>query len=333
MKLPVKNVSRLLRIVGLKLKDASPEIMTISGIIVGGACVVTACKATLKAQPKVVEAKERISELEKKDENKTQTAEEQKKQKAEIVKVKVDTAIDICKVYAVPAACGVLSIALTWTGNRVLRKRLVASTAAYVALAKSYNEYRKRLIADLGVEKDREYMYGQKVEKVTSVDAETGEVTEKTVVKKVGEPISPYARMFVEGIWDNEAMCWTWKNPNWKQNAYLNKIFLKSVEREANERLERDGFLFLNDVYRMLGFPLTYEGQMVGWLAKDSGGADGYVDFGIFDSKHMIPGNDAFLNEVNCDAFLDFNVDGEIISDLALFYGPEYTQKLCAYRM
>ena len=84
-----------------------------------------------------------------------------------------------------------------------------------------------------------------------------------------------------------------------------------------NRKLDLNGYVFLNDVYRALGFESTPYGAVVGWYKSknmdEMSGRDGFVDFGIFN-----PDNErarAFVNGYERSILLDFNVDG-IIYDL-----------------
>ena len=103
-------------------------------------------------------------------------------------------------------------------------------------------------------------------------------------------------------------------------HGYLkNLTFIKSIQCFANDRLRAEGHLFLNDVYRMLGFPDTSEGQIVGWIwdpkneLSDNG--DSYIDFGIFDSCFRKAEVRDFINGYEPCIWLDFNVDG-VVYDL-----------------
>ena len=46
-------------------------------------------------------------------------------------------------------------------------------------------------------------------------------------------------------------------------------FFLNALIKCANELLKFRGFLFLNDVYDMLGYARTKTGQFLGWRAGD----------------------------------------------------------------
>lgn len=111
---------------------------------------------------------------------------------------------------------------------------------------------------------------------------------------------SQYARFFDEGC------------PGWTKDSEYNLSFLKIQQQYANDILKSRGYIFLNDVYVMLGMPRTKAGQVVGWIYNEKNPVgDNYVDFGIFDDC-----NRDFVNGYKTFALLDFNVDGCILDAL-----------------
>lgn len=349
MKLPFNLGSKLFR-AGMALKAVSPELCVAGSILFGIGCVVTSCIATVKSEPTVKDAKERVEEIrdrvtyEPDKENEGETVETHslvpvkdlsKDDQMKVQAIRVNTVVTIVKNYAIPAALGIVSIALNIGGNRILRRNLAATSMALAGMTKSFDEYRKRVIADLGKDKDQEYMYGVKKRTEVEIDPETGEVvTEKVAYYKedLGN-ISPYARYFDEGDWDDKNKRWIHKNYVWRDDPWMNQKNLRSIEKELNCQLIRDGFLFLNDVYRKLGLPLSIDGQIVGWNYYGQGG-DHAVSFGVFDDDpRQLPCNKAFVEGKTAVALLDFNVDGPIINDLENFFGADMARKLVAYRM
>lgn len=114
------------------------------------------------------------------------------------------------------------------------------------------------------------------------------------------EIVSPYARFF------------DCDNPNWHNSIDYNLMWLKSVEHLASDRLAIHGFIFLNDVYDMLGMPRSKAGQLVGWIYDEKNPiGDNYVDFGIYEKR-----NSSFVNGFGKSILLDFNVDGNILDHL-----------------
>ena len=91
----------------------------------------------------------------------------------------------------------------------------------------------------------------------------------------------------------------------WTKDKKYNLIFLKRQESLFNDLLRSRGYLFLRDVYKELGIPITKESCIVGW---------------IYDEKNNIIGDNfvAFdIHETNSSNYIvDFNVDGEIIDRL-----------------
>ena len=64
----------------------------------------------------------------------------------------------------------------------------------------------------------------------------------------------------------------------------MNLMFLRRQQDAATDRLKANGYLFLNDVYDMLGIQRTKAGQIVGWVYDEKNPiGDNYVDFGIYD--------------------------------------------------
>lgn len=146
---------------------------------------------------------------------------------------------------------------------------------------------------------------GNDVKISTETEKETMESTESTIEKEesdVKPDVSDYARFFDESC------------TGWEKDAEYNLVFLNMQQNYANEKLHRQGYLFLNDVYQMLGIPKTKVGQIVGWIYDEEHPiGDNYVDFGIYDLR-----NAEFVNGHKTTALLDFNVDGNILEYIDL---------------
>jgi hypothetical protein len=119
--------------------------------------------------------------------------------------------------------------------------------------------------------------------------------TETETVKEYSE----YARFFDES------------NQYWEKDAELNLMFIKQQENYANDLLKANGYLFLNDVYKMLGMSRTKAGQVVGWIYDDTSPVENKkVDFGIYREKAV-----DFLSGRTNVILLDFNV-GNILDKM-----------------
>ena len=96
------------------------------------------------------------------------------------------------------------------------------------------------------------------------------------------------------------------KCAGWSKYREDNLFFLKLIQENANIQLKAKGYLFLNEVYDMLGAPRTKLGQVCGWVYKENNPiGDNYVDLGI---DRNTKDNNVFI--------LDPNVDGCILDDM-----------------
>jgi hypothetical protein len=280
----------------LLLKKYSPEILTTVGILGMISTVVLASRATLKLAPIIEDIQDTKYEIDMcTDEEilQTGTYDKQARTKA-ISKVYVKAAVDISKLYGPTATLGVSSIASIIAAHGIMQRRTVAIAAAYKALESTFVEYRKRVISEIGEEKETDIRLGKKQTEVTD---EKGKTKKVTTVDPSG--ISPYARFFDE------------HSDNWSKTPEYNLLFLKSQQNYANDLLHSRGHVFLNDIYDMLGIPRSQAGQVVGWVISKDG--DNFIDFGLYD--HASEGAHLFVNGFETSILLDFNVDG-VIYDL-----------------
>lgn len=109
-----------------------------------------------------------------------------------------------------------------------------------------------------------------------------------------------YARFFDESC------------PAWSKDPEYNLVYLITQEKYANDKLRSQRYLFLNDVYDMLGIPRTKSGQTVGWIYDEENPVgDNHISFCIYSER-----NRDFVNGYESTCLLDFNVDGEILSKI-----------------
>lgn len=307
-KLEIMNtLSRKFGKTGLKLKKHSPEILVGVGIVGVVSSTIMACKATTKLDEVLAEPKEKIEKIHELMENpdmvpegKEYTEDDGKK---DLTIMYTQSAIKVVRLYAPAVALGTLSIAAILGGHHILRKRNVALAAAYATIDKSFKDYRGRVIERFGAELDKELKYNIKAAEVeeTVVDEKGKEKKVKNTVN-VADPnvYSEYSKFFDESC------------PGFTKDPEYNLMFLKDQQRYANDLLKSKGYLFLNDVYEMLGIPRTQAGQIVGWIYDEKNPiGDNFVDFGIYD-LHKEANRD-FVNGYERVILLDFNVDGDIL--------------------
>lgn len=299
------NFNRSINKTMFKVKKHSPEILVVTGVIGVVASAVMACKATTKISKISDEHKKQIDELHlalERGETKSGESYDVEDSKKDLTIIYAQTGLKYVKLYAPSVVLGALSIMAIVSSNNILRKRNVALAAAYTAVDKSFKNYRNRVVERFGKDLDRELRYNIKAKEVeeTIVDDDGKEKKiKKTVnVASLNEP-SDYARFFDE-------YC-----TGWTKDSEYNLGFLKAQQAYANNRLREQGYLYLNDVYDMLGIPKTKAGQVVGWIYDESNpDIDNYVDFGIYDLYDENKRD--FVNGREWSILLDFNVDGNI---------------------
>ena len=306
----VNKMTRKLYKVKFGLKKHSPEILVGAGVIGVVGASVMACKATLKVNAVVDEAKTNLHKIEEAGQKGVTEAGEvytEEDVKTETKIVYIQTGVKLAKLYALPVGLGVASIGAILGGHNILRKRNIAIATAYAGLMNDYKGYRSRVIERFGEQLDKELKYNLKTETVEeTVVNEDG--TEQTVKKEMqvmnsDVDLSQYdmfARFFDDGC------------TGWDKNPEYSLMFLNQQQNYANEKLKRQGYLFINDVYEMLGIPKTKEGQIHGWVYDEKNPVgDNFVDFGIY-NLHREKNRD-FVNGYERVILLDFNHDGNIL--------------------
>lgn len=293
--------------IGLILKKNSPKILMGVGIAGSVVSTVLACKATLKVKDILDEKNETVEQIHNCVEDETLDYNEEDKKK-DLTILYAQTGVKLAKLYLPSIALGALSIASIISGYKILNKRNVALAAAYTVVDKGFKNYRKNVVERFGEEVDRELRHNIKAKQIEEkyIDKDGNEKTRKKKVyeiaedKKPGEGISEYAKFFDE-----------WNTDEHSKDPEYNLMFLRKQQDYANEVLKHQGYLFLNEVYDMLGIPRTQAGQVVGWIYDENNPTgDNYVDFGIYD-LHDQQKRD-FVNGLERNILLDFNVDGVI---------------------
>lgn len=300
----MNNVTRTFNKVGFKFKKHSPEILVAAGVVGVVASGVMACKATTKLSGILEEHKEQTNQINNYVEEHGHTSEyNEEDQKKDLAIVYTQTGVKVAKLYAPAIILGAVSITAIVASNRILNRRNAALAAAYTVVDKGFKEYRGRVIERFGKELDRELRYNIKAKEVEEIVANedgTETVVKDTVDVATINTYSDYARFFDDGC------------IGWDKDPEFNLMFLRRQQDMANEKLRSTGYLFLNEVYDMLGIPRTKAGQCVGWVYDEKNPVgDNYVDFGIYNTHNEANRN--FVNGYERTILLDFNVDGNIL--------------------
>lgn len=301
----INKATRLLSSTQYQVKKHSPEILMVAGIagtIVG---TILACKATTKVSEIIEEKNKNVEDVHTclEDNTKEYTEEDSKK---DLTIIYAQTGVKLFKLYAPAIGVMALSFASIIAGHKVLKKRNIAIAAAYAAIDKGFKQYRKNVIEEFGEGVDQQMRFGLKSKEIKKKDKDGKTVKEKEYyIDPEGnslDNISEYARFFDAA------------SENFAKDPEYNMMFLRRQQDYANEMLKSRGHLFLNEVYDLLDIPRSKAGQVVGWVYDKNGNTkgDNYVDFGLYRNDQ---GTRRFVNGLEYNILLDFNVDG-VIYDL-----------------
>ena len=303
-------ITRALARAGRAIKNASPEIAIVAGTIGLVTAGVIACKETPKAMKVIEEHKEKMKAVDEGEEKgalvdgRSYSVEDARHDRALILK---QDGIQLVKHYAPAVVLASLSVVSIFAGGKILRNRLTTVTAAYGLLEQRFAKYRNNVIEKYGADIDKELRYKLKDE-ISEVQKDDGTTEVKEVKTCKYDGYSDYARIFDAS------------NPNWVKDGPRNLLFIENQQMYANDKLRIEGVLYLNDVYKMLGFPRSPEGQLVGWVYDPKNDAiDNFVDFGITEILRNKKELYSVMRDHDRDFILDFNCDGRIIDKMTHF--------------
>ena len=298
----INKATRLLSSTQYQVKKHSPEILMVAGIagtIVG---TVLACKATTKVSEIIEEKNKNVEDVHTCLEEKPNEYTEEDSKK-DLTIIYAQTGVKLFKLYAPAIGVMALSFASIIAGHKVLKKRNIAIAAAYAVVDKGFKQYRKNVIAEFGEDVDQRMRFSLKSKEIKKKDKDGKTVKEtEYYIDPDANPldnISEYARFFDAA------------SSNFAKDPEYNMMFLRRQQDYANEMLKSRGHLFLNEVYDLLDIPRSKAGQVVGWVYDKNGNTkgDNYVDFGLYRNDQ---GTRRFVNGLEYNILLDFNVDGVI---------------------
>lgn len=287
----------------LGVKKHSPEILVAVGVVGTVTSVVLACKATLKANDILGDAKHQLDTVHELEGEYAEAGRESEYSsedaKKDVRTIYIQTFVKVAKLYAPAAGLCIVSLGSMIASNRILQKRNAALAAAYIAVDKGFREYRERVVDKFGEAVDEQLRFGIKAEEVEKevTDEKTGKTkkVKQTLDVVNGDP-SGYVRYF------------TRSNPDWNDDEGAVLTFFRAQQCYANDKLRAIKHVTLNDVYNMLNFKDSKAGMVVGWRFDEvNPTGDNYIEFAV---KKVYLRNE--LGEFEEAYAVDFNVDGNI---------------------
>jgi len=327
----VTNAKALARTAGLWAKNHTPEIMMAGGTVAFVATVVTASRATIKAQDILEDHRDAMRDIKTAhaiSDNETYSEEDIKK---DTIAVYTRTGWEMIKQYALPLGCAATTLVLYFGAFGKVKKKLLTVSAAYTALNESFTLYRQRVIDDKGQEADIYYLTGKKPASITEKDPETGEKTKKTVIKDLeGNEVlaSPYMFKFSK-YKENGDLNNCWNRSDTLNRAYIlgqvdylnDCLYLRSVKNRDGDVIKR-GSVFLNELRDLLGEDPSTAGSVVGWrFSNGEPGCNGFIDANLVEGKEVDPRTG---EEITC-YYINPNVDGLIYDLVEKFESKPFT--------
>lgn len=290
----------------LMFKKNSPEILLGIGIIGFVGTVITACRATLRADEVLEYHKRKMKDIHDAKEIADQNPEgelayDDNLYRQDIGFQYLKTTGNMVKLYTPTIALGSLSLACILVSRNIMHKRYLGAVAAYNGVSAAFEQYRKRVRDEYGEGLDKHFRYGTTYDTLTEVGVD--ENGKKTKTKVDTENTNPAL------VNPNDDSCrfFDESNPNWDKNPTFSMMWLRGQQNILNDILHTRGHVFLNEVYDALGFPHTPQGAVLGWI---DGEGDDCIDFGLYDpNKESVR---RFVNGVDNVILLEFNHDGVI---------------------
>lgn len=292
------------KIAKVQLIKHAPQIMMFSGIGIGVIGVVKSNKAAIKTNDILKEHNENLEELqdiqamvEVQFQDSPEKESMMKDSKKNIQELYKHTTIEVIKTYAPSIGLLVLSSGLMIGSHAILSNRYTTALGALTALQSQFKQYRKNIINEYGEKGDH---IGNNIKEISLTEND-----EQKTVNTIEEDYQPslFTRFFDES------------NYNYTRDPGQNRFFLEQQMRFWNDKLRADGFVFLNDIFKDLGYPVVKLGYEFGWIYDpEDPSKSNFIDFGITDIRKE--GVRDFINCYEPSILLDFNVDGNISSEV-----------------
>lgn len=281
----------------------TPTLLTAGGIMATGAAIVTSSFAGVKAKDIIIDTKNNLEDIKKSIYNDEKTRNKDK------LKVYMNATCRILKVYAPTLLLYSLSAGSMLSSTNIMKKRNAALAASYAAIQSQYLAYRDRVKAAIGEEAEAKVFDDIKKKKVKKIDENGNEIEEE--IEEYGLEQDDYIYMFDETM------------PGWTKNTRYNLDTLIMYEDRLTSQLIRQGFLFMEDVWKLLGVERTQlsktqlqEARVVGWIYdRDIPNGDNRVSFGLRNADGSLTQRAKdMLRRGDPGVLLVFNPDGDIVT-------------------
>lgn len=307
------------------IKKASPYIFFGTAVVAFVGAIATAISSTRKLDPILKEHKHVRAEIERMKEETISVKKPIKSELGEVVieetekeakkavrQLYLQTGVRIARLYTPTAAFSAVSLGSFTASVGILRGRYLMTIGALSSVTEAFEKYRNNVIEDAGADKDLEYLYGLKKEKVTLENPETGK--KEKAKKLVGTPNGPWTYHFKKFDYETGEGSTQWDPSNIYNNSYILGILA-----QYQAKLEVGNRVYLHSLLDELGFNENEDvfktdqqiqaERMAGWLPGDT------LLCGLEEGNDsMIFENLAFINGDSPDVTLRFNCRTNVFS-------------------
>ena len=307
------GASKLMGMKGLKLKEASPEILLGLGIITMTGAVVSGIMAARHHDEIIDDHNERLEEAKAEylypedydEENPNPNVEPIRRTEKEISRdVRREycrTAAAMCRLYLPTMAFMAASTAFFIWMHNIQAGRIAGLSGVCAGLREYISQYEQRNIELNGEESHRMCKYGYKEIEIEEEDPDNGE--KYKVKKKVplqGEEAIEARDLKVY----HDHLYWFTRQTSYiyKGRGMYDYHVLQIIERDLNDLLVTRGWVLVNDALIAMGMQPTLEGMVEGWVR----GKGDRISLGLDAPENERPRN-GYSNE---PFFITLNVHG-----------------------
>lgn len=216
-----------------------------------------------------------------------------------------ETVSDLAKTVGKDCAFIVGGEILQGISHASLNKQLANASLLAANLSAAYANLKKRIVEDQGQEKLDEYLYGPQIK--TVVVDEDGNVTEKVEMihdSNAQAGLPPHCFFFDEG------------SELFSKSHGVNRDTVSNLLFWLDQRLEKEDFLFENDIRREFKLPLVKCGWTSGIFAYDKDGNRNHLSFGL---EKPDAAAQRFLDGEENVLLIKLNMEDDILSQLHIF--------------
>lgn len=295
-------------VVKMYAKDHEPQILMTLGFISQGGALVTSCYAMTKMEGIMDEHKRVSDELKAMLEDGTLSKKDFQKEQTNLY---LETTKRAAKYWVVPVGCEVLSVCSFLGAYNKVNKKAMGYAAAFTALSDRFISYRENVKEDVGEERDKIYM-NNGILRAKSLRLKNGVKKDGTQKKytdaEINEACDP-EKTYKEGIKfsvSNNPYEFEWSrdtvHPDYfNEHSHLYNVqFLHHYQTAYwNNRLQSEGIVRLNDVFKKLGMfsSMSDEFDDIGWCKKQyDERCDGFIDFGFDKTEALTPERQMWLD-------------------------------------